>query len=57
LILEPGDLIELEKPQNSPLTICVEGKPKYTGVPGMYKRHTAVRVLDAIPAADKANAL
>ena len=51
--LEIGDLIMTEKPASSPVTICIEGVPKFLGSIGQHRDKRAVRVHRAVKAADR----
>ncbi|MDQ7779048.1 MAG: flagellar motor switch protein FliM [Planctomycetota bacterium] len=48
LSLAPGDIIDLEKPANSPITVLVEGQPKFVATMGSYRRHVAVKIADGL---------
>lgn len=53
--LEKGDILETNKPANSPVLIFVEGKPKFWAFLGAFKRHFAAKILE--PASSRANVL
>ena len=46
--LAVGDVICTECSRQQPLTVCVEGRPKFEGFPGLMKGHKAVRIGKAI---------
>jgi flagellar motor switch protein FliM len=48
LNLAVGDVIMTEREQNEGLTVFVEGKPMFSGFPGLYRGHKAVRIGEPI---------
>lgn len=46
--LQVGDIITTEKDVQSPLTVSVEGKPKFQSSPGAFKGRKAVQITEAI---------
>lgn len=46
--LRAGDVINLGKPQNTPVTVMVENNPWFTGTLGVHKKNTAVRLEERI---------
>jgi len=42
--LQPGDIIQTDKPVQSDVLVCVEGVPKFRGKIGHFKGHKAVQV-------------
>lgn len=49
LNIEVGDVILLDKDVTDPITVKVQGVPKFKAVPGKHKGNQAVQVVDAIP--------
>ncbi len=47
LHLQVGDRLDLEHPATEPITLEIDGKPKFLCKPGVFKRHLAVRVVGA----------
>ncbi|CAM3703509.1 flagellar motor switch protein FliM [Mesobacillus zeae] len=52
LMLNAGDVIELNQPINQPLTILVGGIPKFVGQPGKMNKKLAIQVLDTLKGGD-----
>ena len=52
--LRIGDIITTEKDVRSPLTVTVEGVPKFHASPGAYKNHKAIRIEQVISDPDQA---
>lgn len=52
--LEVGDLLTTEKPADSPVTIAVEGVPKFIGRLGQYRSNRAVRVIEPVQMPEEA---
>ncbi len=52
--LEIGDMLTTEKPADSPVTIAVEGVPKFIAQLGQFRSNRAVRILEPIEAAEPA---
>lgn len=48
LMLDAGDVIELNQPINEPLVIKISGVPKFIGQPGKVNKKLAVQILDTI---------
>lgn len=46
--LDPGDRVTSEHPENKPIVICVEGRPKYLAEPGEFKGKRAVRIVKVL---------
>jgi len=46
--LQVGDIITTEKDIHEPLTVSVEGRPKFYARPGQYKGHKAIEVRDLL---------
>ena len=42
--LAVGDVIVTENDSHGPLEVCIEGRPKFTGLAGLAKGHKAVRI-------------
>ena len=42
--LHVGDVIDLNKPQNSPVSLFVEGQPWFNGQLGVHNKNVAVRI-------------
>jgi flagellar motor switch protein FliM len=42
--LRVGDVIMTEKPSNEALEIMVENRPMFSGFPGLFKGHKAIRI-------------
>ncbi len=42
--LQPGHIIQTEKPANSEISLSVEGKLKFKGKPGLFKNHKSILV-------------
>lgn len=49
LDLKPGDILETNKPANSPLIMLVEGRPKFFVAPGRYKHKKGARIVGLAP--------
>jgi flagellar motor switch protein FliM len=45
MALEPGDIVQLEKPCDSPLLVYVAERPKFLARPGIYRRHRAAKII------------
>jgi flagellar motor switch protein FliM len=52
LMLDMGDVIELNQPINQPLLIKVGDIPKFSGQPGKMNKKLAIQVLDALKGGD-----
>ena len=46
--ITPGDIIQLNTDATKPLTIFVEGVPKFIGVPGLLKGNRAIKIIDSL---------
>ncbi len=46
--LEIGDLLTTDKPAKAPVTVTVEGIPKYVARSGQYRGNRAVRIQEPI---------
>lgn len=46
--LQIGDVIDLAKPKDTPVTLYVEGQPWFSGQMGVHKRNVAVKIEDMI---------
>jgi flagellar motor switch protein FliM len=46
--LRVGDIIATEKDVERPLTVSVEGRPKFHAQPGVFKGHKAIQVVGTI---------
>ncbi|WP_071459453.1 flagellar motor switch protein FliM [Bacillus massilinigeriensis] len=53
LMLNTGDVIELNQSINDPLTVLVGGVPKFSGQPGRKNKKIAVQVMDAFKGGDE----
>jgi len=52
--LEVGDVIMTEVPSESGADICIDGRPVFKGVPGIYRGKKAIRITEAIEPPAKA---
>ena len=52
LLLDVGDVIDLNKPIDHPLVIKVGDVPKYTGQPGKIGKKNAIQILDILKGGD-----
>lgn len=52
--LEVGDLLTTEKPADSPVTVCIEGVPKFIAKLGQYRANRAVRIMEPLKGAERA---
>jgi flagellar motor switch protein FliM len=48
ICLRVGDIIATEKDVERPLTVSVEGRPKFHAQPGLFKGHKAIQVVGPI---------
>jgi len=55
LMLDIGDVIELNKSIDQPLTVKIGGIPKFTGQPGKLNKKLAIQVLDIVKGGDEDN--
>ena len=46
--IQAGDIIQLNTDATKPLTIFVEGVPKFIGVPGLLKGNRAIKIIDSL---------
>ncbi|MFW7381837.1 MAG: flagellar motor switch protein FliM [Oligoflexus sp.] len=46
--LEPGDIIQLDTDATMPLSVLVEGVPKFKGIPGLLRGNRAIRVTESM---------
>lgn len=46
--LSPGDIIQLETDATLPLSVLVEGVPKFRGIPGLLKGNRALRITESL---------
>lgn len=46
--LEPGDIIQLDADATMPLSVLVEGVPKFKGIPGLLRGNRAIRVTESM---------
>ncbi|MFS0667507.1 flagellar motor switch protein FliM [Peribacillus frigoritolerans] len=53
LLLDVGDVIDLNKSINEPLTITIGGIPKYSGQPGKVGKKHAIQILDILKGGDE----
>ncbi len=53
LLLDIGDVIELNKPIDVPLTIKIGGVPKFSGQPGKVGKKLAIQILDILKGGDE----
>ncbi len=53
LLLDIGDVIELNKPIDAPLTIKIGGIPKFSGQPGKVGKKLAIQILDILKGGDE----
>ncbi len=44
LFLQVGDVVRLHQHREDPITVLVGNHPKFTGIPGTYRMHRAIRV-------------
>lgn len=52
LLLDIGDVIELDQAIDKPLVVKVGGIPKFTGQVGKVKRHMGIQILDVLKGGD-----
>lgn len=52
LTLKPGDILDTGVAADSPVTLCVQGKKKYRGVPGMKRGKKSVRITGEVQPTD-----
>jgi flagellar motor switch protein FliM len=55
LTLDAGDVFQLNKSIDAPLTVKVAGIPKFTGQPGKKNQHFAVQILSLLDEGDEDN--
>jgi flagellar motor switch protein FliM len=48
IALRVGDIIATETDVRKPLSVSIEGRPKFHAAPGAYKGHKAIQVVGAI---------
>ncbi len=53
LLLDVGDVIDLNKAIDEPLTITIGGIPKYSGQPGKVGKKHAIQILDILKGGDE----
>ncbi|MEF2095489.1 flagellar motor switch protein FliM [Bacillus sp. CFBP9009] len=53
LLLDVGDVIDLNKAIDEPLTITIGGIPKYSGQPGKVGKKHAIQILDSLKGGDE----
>ncbi|MGG0411525.1 flagellar motor switch protein FliM [Peribacillus simplex] len=53
LLLDVGDVIDLNKAIDKPLTITIGGVPKYSGQPGKVGKKHAIQILDILKGGDE----
>jgi flagellar motor switch protein FliM len=46
--LSPGDIIQLDSDATMPLSIHVEGIPKFKGIPGLLKGNRALKIVESL---------
>ncbi len=46
--LQPGHIIQTEKPANSEIALSIEGKLKFKGKPGLFKNHKSILITRSI---------
>lgn len=52
LMLDVGDVIELNQPINEPLILKIGGVPKFVGQPGKINKKLAIQILDTVKGRD-----
>lgn len=52
LMLDVGDVIELNQPINEPLILTIGGVPKFVGQPGKINKKLAIQILDTVKGRD-----